>query len=83
MDANHDWAGHTTWRHCLERVTQFGCAHDDVRRFAHGRLWLECLQCGRETPGIAVVKSRDEEFGWRNDRCRSAGVGVTREAIQT
>jgi hypothetical protein len=82
MDAIDSCAS-TTWRHWFERVTQLGCAHDDVRRFAHGRVWLECLQCGRQTTGIAVSKSPGEQFGWRNDRCRSAGVGVTREAVHT
>ena len=36
----------------------FGCDHDDIRRFGDGRMWVECLKCGRETCGIGVATKR-------------------------
>jgi hypothetical protein len=28
------------------------CAHQYVRRFGGGRMWLECSECTQRTPGI-------------------------------
>jgi hypothetical protein len=36
----------------IDRLHQIGCGHTDVLRFGAGRVWLECLECGRETRGI-------------------------------
>ena len=39
--------------------------HEDFVRFVPGRLYLECFECGRETPGWRIGKSS-----------RSCGVSV-------
>lgn len=39
----------------IPRIGQLFCDHTDVRRAGDGRLWLECLSCGRTTEGIAVT----------------------------
>jgi hypothetical protein len=39
----------------IPRIGQIFCDHVDVRRAGDGRLWLECLYCGRTTEGIAVT----------------------------
>jgi hypothetical protein len=36
----------------IDRLRQFGCGHTDVFRFDEGRVWLECLECGRQSPGL-------------------------------
>jgi hypothetical protein len=36
----------------IDRLRQFGCGHTDVFRFEEGRVWLECLECGRQSPGV-------------------------------
>ena len=40
--------------------------HEDFVRGAQGRLYLECIECGRETPGWRIGKS---------GRSGDAGVG--------
>ncbi len=40
-----------TW---LQRLRIYFCHHDDMYRREDGRLMLECLKCGRRTPGIHV-----------------------------
>jgi len=30
------------------------CQHEDIIRVNMGRMWTECLKCGRETRGIIV-----------------------------
>lgn len=38
----------------LRRVEQWLCGlhgHDSVVHFDRNRMWLECVTCGRETPG--------------------------------
>jgi len=39
----------------IPKIGQIFCDHVDVRRAGDGRLWLECLHCGRSTEGIAVT----------------------------
>jgi hypothetical protein len=41
----------------IPRIAQLFCDHTDVRRAGAGRLWLECLSCGRTTEGIAVTSA--------------------------
>ena len=38
----------------LDRLRQFRCSHTDVFRFEEGRVWLECLVCGRQSPGVTT-----------------------------
>jgi hypothetical protein len=38
----------------IERLRRFGCGHTDVFRFERGRVWLECLECGRQSPGLVT-----------------------------
>ena len=35
---------------CFRRLW---CEHDYIRRANGKRLWLECANCGRQTPGIS------------------------------
>jgi hypothetical protein len=39
----------------IPRIGQLFCDHMDVRRAGAGRMWLECLSCGRTTEGIDVT----------------------------
>ena len=41
--------------HVIDRLRQFGCGHTDVFRFEGGRVWLECLECGRQSPGVMTT----------------------------
>jgi hypothetical protein len=45
----------------MVHVASLLCRHVDVRRTGHGRMWMECLSCGRRTPGIDVTRRRSEE----------------------
>jgi hypothetical protein len=36
----------------IDRLRQFRCGHTEVFRFGEGRVWLECLECGRQSPGV-------------------------------
>ena len=36
----------------FEQVRQLWCRHEDILRLDHGRMWLECLACGRATRGF-------------------------------
>jgi hypothetical protein len=39
------------------RVSQFFCGltgHQTVRRFDGGRMYLECTECGHESPGWSI-----------------------------
>ena len=43
-----------TSRHIEGRVSQFFCGitgHTTIRRFEGDRMYLECLDCGHESPG--------------------------------
>jgi hypothetical protein len=40
----------------IPRIGQLFCGHMDVRRAGAGRMWLECLSCGRTTEGIDVTR---------------------------
>jgi hypothetical protein len=41
----------------MEHVARLCCRHNDVRRAGQGRMWMECLDCGRRTPGIDVMST--------------------------
>ena len=43
----------------LERLRQIGCGHEDVFRFGDGRVWVECLDCGRQTRGILAAAPKE------------------------
>lgn len=34
--------------------------HEDRMRWAPGRMYLECADCGRQTPGWVLTSRRDE-----------------------
>jgi len=36
----------------VQRVRQLCCRHEDVLKLDDGRMWLECLACGRTTHGF-------------------------------
>jgi len=36
----------------IKWLSQFGCDHNDIRRFSGGHMWVECMKCGRESRGI-------------------------------
>ena len=38
----------------IDWLTHLSCVHQDIFRRAEGSLRLECLKCGRQTPGITV-----------------------------
>jgi hypothetical protein len=40
------------------QVASLLCRHTNVRRTGQGRMWMECLSCGRRTPGIQVTGGR-------------------------
>lgn len=49
--------------HWLKRLdgwlTALVCGHEETRlRAAEGRIWLECLRCGWESPGWRVERKR-------------------------
>jgi hypothetical protein len=50
--------------------------HDDWVRRAPGLLYLECLECGRETPGWTVAKLVE-------DAARAERLTVRRACIRT
>jgi hypothetical protein len=55
----------------IDWLTQLGCIHQDIFRRDQGCLCLECLRCGRQTPGITVhsrAQATEEEDGWTEPR---------------
>jgi hypothetical protein len=45
--------------HLLRALTAlFGCHHEDMLQFTADRLWVECLRCGRVTPGISLGQKK-------------------------
>ena len=47
--------------------------HDDWLRRASGRVYLECLDCGRQTPGWTTA--RDQTGADLHNRCGSESIG--------
>jgi hypothetical protein len=37
------------------------CKHEDILRVHTGRMWMQCLKCGRETDGITVTLGSHKE----------------------
>ena len=66
----------------------FGCCllgHEDFVRWTHDRLYLECIECGRETKGWPIGKSNrsgDPGSGKRT-RAMIACVRVAKPAKKT
>ena len=63
-----------TQRFSVKRGLSLRCwifGHEDWVRRVPGRLYLECLDCGRETPGWLTTRHRTDEFRNRHDRSRS------------
>lgn len=55
----------------IDWLTHLGCVHHDIFRRAEGCLRLECLKCGRQTPGITVhtrAQATEEEHSWTQRR---------------
>jgi hypothetical protein len=50
-------AGATLVTDVFDRLRQLGCGHTEVFRFERDRMWLECLKCGRQSPGLVTTKS--------------------------
>jgi hypothetical protein len=72
----------------LDRLHQFGCGHTDVLRFGAGRVWVECLQCGRETCGIVTklppARGRAHVAGGeRGDSLRVAARSGSRVSVSS
>ena len=39
-------------------LSRLWCEHEYIRRYGKGRLWLECLVCGKQTGGIEPESNR-------------------------
>jgi hypothetical protein len=47
--------------HLMESLRQFFCAlrgHDDYMRFEKNRVYLECIECGHQSPGWTIDAQR-------------------------
>lgn len=51
---------------------QYFCQHQFMRRFAAGRMWLECSSCGHETVGMRVRGVERDA-----DESRARAIGIT------
>jgi hypothetical protein len=51
----------------LQQLRRLCCRHEDILRIEKNRIWLECLACGRSTPGFAglgrAVRAADVAHG--------------------
>jgi hypothetical protein len=65
----------TVLRFLRSLVKRLRCEHEDIRRAAGGRMWLECLKCGRETKGIVIaINSVDQP----SDKHAEIRIGLPR-----
>jgi hypothetical protein len=63
-----------TLRFNLKRGLSLRCwifGHEDWVRRTPGRLYLECLDCGRETPGWTTARNQPDDAPNRHDRSGS------------
>jgi len=47
--------GDTEVQRFVEFLRSLWCRHNDILRSGEGRMWLECVNCGRHTPGFQVA----------------------------